>query len=68
MSYVVKVDDAACAAHGDCAVIAPAVFRIEEVAEVVGQADDAVLVEAAEGCPSAAIVLVDDDTGEQVYP
>ncbi len=29
MSYVIEVDEGACAAHGDCAVVAPNVFRIE---------------------------------------
>jgi len=35
---------------------------------VIGAAADAVLMAAAEGCPVEAIVLVDADSGEQVYP
>lgn len=27
-----------------------------------------VIMKAAEGCPSVAIVVIDEDTGEQVYP
>ncbi len=68
MSYVIEVDEGACAAHGDCAVVAPNVFRIEDVAVVVGEAPDDVLLRAAEACPSVAILVFDEDTGAQVYP
>ncbi len=68
MSYVIEVDEGACAAHGDCAVVAPDVFRIEDVAVVVGTAPDEVILRAAEACPSVAILVFDDETGAQVYP
>jgi ferredoxin len=68
MSYVVEVDDAACAAHGDCVEVAPQVFALGDVAEVIGTAGDEVLVAAAEACPSTAIRLIDTTTNEQVYP
>ena len=68
MPYVVRIDETACAAHGDCAMIAPDVFRVDEVAKVVGRGDDGLLLEAAEACPSAAITVIDGDTGEQIYP
>jgi len=68
MSYVVYIDAAACAAHGDCEAIAPEVFRVEDVAVVVGDAPDELVVEAARACPSVAIRLLDADTGTQVYP
>ena len=68
MSYVIEVDEGACAAHGDCAVVAPDVFRIEDVAVVVGSAPDDVLLRAAEACPSVAILVFDEETGAQVYP
>jgi ferredoxin len=68
MAYVAKVDEFSCSAHGDCALVAPAVFRVEDVAEVVGTAPVDVLVKAAEACPAMAITVVDDETGEQVYP
>ena len=67
MSYAVHIDAAACAAHGDCEAIAPEVFRVEEVAVVVGTAPDELIVEAARACPSVAIRLL-DETGAQVYP
>ena len=68
MSYVPQIDESACAAHGDCAVVAPDVFRVDEVAEVIGVGTPASVLAAAEGCPAAAITVIDTDTGEQIYP
>jgi ferredoxin len=68
MAYLAKVDEFSCSAHGDCAAVAPGVFRVDDIAEVVGTAPADVLVKAAEACPAMAITLVDEDTGEQVYP
>jgi ferredoxin len=68
MAYVAKVDELSCSAHGDCAVVAPDVFRVDDIAEVVGTTGVDVLVKAAEACPAMAITVVDDETGEQVYP
>lgn len=69
MTLVPTIDDGACAAHGDCVDIAPTVFSLEgDVAEVIGTASDDVLLAAAEGCPSVAILVTDSATGEQIYP
>ncbi len=69
MSYVPQIDPGACAAHGDCAAVAPHVFRVDaEVAEVIGAGTPEEVLEAAEACPAAAMVVVDSDTGEQIYP
>jgi ferredoxin len=68
MAHVAKVDEFSCSAHGDCAVVAPGVFRVDDIAEVVGSAPVEVLVKAAEACPAMAITVVDEDTGEQLYP
>ena len=68
MAFVAKVDEFSCSAHGDCALVAPEVFRVDDIAEVVGTAPVDVLVKAAEACPAMAIMVVDEDTGEQVYP
>ncbi len=32
MSYLVEIDESACAAHGDCVDIAPEVFESDDVA------------------------------------
>ena len=37
MSYIAKIDKNACSAHGDCVDIAPEVFALGDVAEVIGE-------------------------------
>jgi len=61
MSYRIQIDEAACCAHGDCAAIAPHVFRVDDVAVVIGDGPDDLVREAAEACPAAAIVLVENE-------
>jgi ferredoxin len=68
MSYLVEIDENACAAHGDCVDIAPDVFVLDDVARVIGNGPDALLLEAAEACPSTAIQIFDSDTNEPIYP
>lgn len=68
MTYLVRIDERACAAHGDCVDLAPEVFELDDVARVIGTAPDDVLMAAAQACPSAAIVVVDRRTDQQVYP
>ena len=69
MSYVPSIDESACSAHGDCAAVAPDVFRVDaEVASVIGIGTPEAVLEAAEACPAAAITVVDTETGEQIYP
>jgi ferredoxin len=68
MSYLVEIDGGACAAHGDCVEIAPEVFALDDVARVIGNGPDELLLAAAEACPSVAIRLVDGATGEPIYP
>jgi ferredoxin len=68
MTWVAVIDDDACAAHGDCAEIAPEVFEIDDVARVVGTGPEGLLLAAAEACPSTAIRIVDDNSGDQLYP
>jgi ferredoxin len=68
MTLIPKIDELACAAHGDCAVVAPQVFAIDDVAVVIGTGHDELILEAAGACPSVAITVVDGDTGDQVFP
>lgn len=68
MTYLVEIDDDACAAHGDCVEVAPAVFELDDVARVIGTGPDELLLTAAESCPSTAIRIIEPDTLEQVYP
>jgi len=68
MTLIPEIDTFACVAHGDCAVVAPQAFRVDDVAVVTGTAPDDVLLEAARACPAGAIILVDEATGEEVDP
>ena len=68
MTLVPLVDPNVCSAHGVCEDIAPEVFRLDDVAVVIGTGPDELLVEAAEACPSGAIRIVNRETLEQVYP
>jgi ferredoxin len=68
MGCIARVDDLECAGHGDCALVAPGVFKVDDVARVVGTAPREVLIEAAESCPAGAISVVDAETGAQIYP
>lgn len=69
MTLLPTVDTYACALHGDCADVAPDVFNIDgDVAEVVGTGPDETILKAARACPSTAISVIDQATGQQVYP
>jgi ferredoxin len=68
MTYVPVIDESACLAHGDCEEMAPEAFRVEDTATVIGTAPDERLLEVARACPACAIVLVDAQSGQQVYP
>ncbi|HEX5617468.1 MAG TPA: ferredoxin [Solirubrobacteraceae bacterium] len=68
MTLIPRIDDHACLGHGDCAVVAPDAFRVDDLAVVVGPASDEQLLEAARACPAGAILLFDADTGDEIDP
>ena len=68
MTYVPVVDPNECSAHGDCVDIAPQVFRLDDTAVVIGTGSEDLIMEAAEACPAVAISIVDQATGETVFP
>lgn len=68
MSHKAVVDPAECSAHGDCVEIAPTVFRLDDTAVVIGADTPELMIEAAEACPAVAISIVDEATGETVFP
>jgi ferredoxin len=68
MSHRAIVDPAECSAHGECVDIAPTVFRLDDTAVVIGTDTPALMIEAAEACPAVAISIVDEATGETVFP
>ena len=68
MTYVPVVDPNECSAHGDCVDIAPEVFRLDDTAVVIVTGPDELILEAAEACPAVAISVIDQETGETVFP
>ncbi|MBI2059778.1 MAG: ferredoxin [Nitrospirae bacterium] len=67
----VRVDRALCIGAANCVGIAPAVFKMDKENKAIvldpKGADDDTVLNAAEACPTQAIVL-EDDTGNQIYP
>ena len=68
MTLVPVIDVNACSAHGDCVELAPEIFRLDDVAVVIGTGPDELMLAAAEACPSSAISIIDAATRAQVYP
>jgi ferredoxin len=68
VTLIPHIDEFACAAHGDCALVAPGVFTVDDVAVVTGQGSDDEILAAARACPAGAITVTEKDTGEQTYP
>jgi ferredoxin len=68
MTLVALIDPDACSAHGDCEDIAPEIFRVDDIATVIGTGPDVLMMAAAEACPSTAIRIVDSETREQLFP
>ncbi len=68
----ITVDATKCTGEGVCVGIAPDVFDLNEdgIAEVVdpGGADKETIVEAATSCPTDAIAVIDEESGEQLAP
>ena len=68
---IVRILRAQCCGNGTCAEIAPTVFVLDSNHKSVvidaDAVDRALLIEAAEACPCAAIV-VENDEGEAVFP
>jgi len=67
----VRVDRDLSRGLGNCVVLAPTVFRLDEANKAVvtdpNSVDEGRLFEAAESCSENAIVL-EDDEGRQRYP
>jgi ferredoxin len=68
----ITVNKTKCISSEDCVQIAPGVFQLDsdgksEVYNDKGAVDNVILA-AARGCPAKAIVVVDKDTGTQLFP
>ena len=70
--YKVEVIRDKCIGAASCVAIAPKVFQLDEeqIAIVISQdgEDDPTKLLAAQSCPTAAIVVTDTETSQQVWP
>jgi ferredoxin len=67
-----SVSKAKCIASEDCMEAAPGVFQLDAdgKSEVYNQtgASDSVILAAARMCPVKAIIVIDEESGMQLYP
>ena len=70
--YKVEVIRPKCIGAASCVAIAPGVFDLDEegLARIISQDgnDDETKLLAAQSCPTAAIIVTNTETGEQVWP
>lgn len=72
----ITVDPSLCLAFGSCETLAPTVFFVDRNAwinpkvKILNEngADLDTILDAAQTCPTRAIIIVDRETGEQIYP
>ncbi|HXI03400.1 MAG TPA: ferredoxin [Candidatus Saccharimonadales bacterium] len=68
----VVVDRPKCIGAANCTGMAPKTFQLDPAKKAVVKDpaghEDAILFEAAESCPTEAISLYDEKTGEKLFP
>jgi len=70
--YTIKVDRNLCIGAASCVALAMKTFGLDDENKAIvldenGDVPEAIRL-AAESCPTKAIILVDDETGQQEYP
>ena len=70
--YIIKVVRGLCIGAATCVAVSPQTFILdtENKATVKGDSADAEssILLAAQSCPTKAIIIIDSETGKQVYP
>ena len=70
--YTVEVIRDKCISAASCVAISPGVFALDEtgIAVILSQDgdDDATKLLAAQSCPTAAVIVTDTESGQQVWP
>lgn len=70
--YTVKVIRDKCIGAASCIAVAPNTYKLDEEnkAIILDQKadDDETLLLSAQSCPTAAIEVIDDETGEKIWP
>lgn len=70
--YTMIIDRSACIGAATCVALAPRAYALDGEAKAVyldtaSEESDEALLNAAKGCPVAAIKII-DDTGKQIFP
>ena len=70
--YTMTIDRSACIGAATCVALAPKAYALDSEAKAVyldtaSETSDEELLDAAKGCPVAAIKII-DDTGKQIFP
>lgn len=70
--YKVKVVRDLCIGAASCVAVSPDTFQLDSenkaiIKEASKDAEENILL-AAQSCPTKAIVIIDNETGEQVWP
>ena len=70
--YTVTVIRDKCIGAASCVAVAPQTFKLDDENKAIVLAQkmdtDENLLLSAQSCPTAAIIVTDDETGEQVWP
>lgn len=71
-NYTIRVDRDLCIGAATCIAIAPQVYVLDSEAKAViintaDAQDDTAVIDAAKGCPVAAI-FIEDEKGNRIYP
>lgn len=69
--HKIEIDRELCIGAASCIAVAPDLYELDEeniaVLKEPIDADDALVLESAESCPTRAIILYDEE-GEQIFP
>lgn len=72
MAYKIVIDRNLCIGAASCIAIAPKTFKLDNEAKAIllplPNDEDKVILDGAKSCPTNAITIIDEKTGEQVWP
>lgn len=71
--YTMTIDRSSCIGAATCVALAPKAWGLDNGAKAVildtaDQESSDALLNAAKGCPVAAITIIDNETGKQAFP
>lgn len=71
MGYRVRVDPDICIGTTQCVEAAPSAYTMNDahtMARPLPQGSDEAILEGARACPVEAIIITDEESGEQIFP